>query len=83
MNAALFEGALPDALLTYQRKANSAGYFSADRFASRIAKPTEHELALNPDVFADQSDEQICQTLVHEMTILAARPRQAAEQRLP
>ena len=31
-NAALFEGGLPDVFITYQRKANSFGYFSPDRF---------------------------------------------------
>ena len=66
-NAALFEGALPDVFITYQRKANSAGYFSADRFSGRVGKFGKHELALNPDGFIGETDEQICQTLVHEM----------------
>jgi SprT-like family len=65
--AELFEGALPDVLLTYQRHAHSAGYFSPDRFSGRADKPGAHELALNPDVFTGQPDEEICQTLVHEM----------------
>jgi hypothetical protein len=30
-NAELFEGRLPDCLITYQRKANSAGYFAPER----------------------------------------------------
>jgi SprT-like family len=63
----LFEGALPDCFITYQRKANSFGYFSPDRFSGRIGKWGKHELALNPDAFINQSDEQVCQTLVHEM----------------
>ncbi len=54
--------------ITYQRKANSFGYFSPDRFSGRIGKFGKHELALNPDAFINQTDEQICQTLVHEMT---------------
>jgi hypothetical protein len=66
-SAALFGGALPDAFITYQRKANSMGYFSPDRFAFRAGKSSKHELALNPDGFINQTDEQICQTLVHEM----------------
>jgi predicted SprT family Zn-dependent metalloprotease len=65
--AELFEDALPDVLITYQRRAHSAGYFSPDRFSGRADKPGAHELALNPDVFTGQSDEEICQTLVHEM----------------
>jgi predicted SprT family Zn-dependent metalloprotease len=66
-NAELFANALPDCFITYQRKANSAGYFSANRFSDRVGTLDEHELALNPDGFISQTDEQICQTLVHEM----------------
>jgi predicted SprT family Zn-dependent metalloprotease len=65
--AELFEDALPDVLITYQRRAHSAGYFSPNRFSGREDKPGAHELALNPDVFTGQTDEEICQTLVHEM----------------
>jgi hypothetical protein len=53
--------------MTYQRKAHSAGYFSANRFAGRVEKFVFHEVALNPDGFSGQTDKQICQTLVHEM----------------
>jgi hypothetical protein len=67
-NAKLFEGALPDVFITYQRKANSVGYFSPDRFSGRVDRFGKHELALNPDAFINQTDEQIAQTLVHEMT---------------
>jgi predicted SprT family Zn-dependent metalloprotease len=66
-NAALFDNSLPDCLLTYQRRANSSGYFSPDRFAGRTVRVRHDELALNPDGFIGKSDEQICQTLVHEM----------------
>jgi SprT-like family len=66
-NAALFDAALPDVFITYQRKAHSFGYFSPDRFSGRIGKRGKHELALNPDGFIGQTDEQVCQTLVHEM----------------
>ena len=69
-NRVLFEGKLTDVFITYQRKAHSMGYFSPDRFAGRVGKFAKHELALNPDVFISQTDEQICQTLVHEMTHL-------------
>jgi SprT-like family len=67
-NNGLFDGTLPDCFITYQRKAHSAGYFSPDRFSGRVGQFGKHELALNPDGFIGQSDEQICQTLVHEMT---------------
>ena len=60
-NKTLFDG---------KRRAHSMGYFSPDRFAGRVGKFAKHELALNPDVFFSQTDEQICQTWVHEMTHL-------------
>jgi predicted SprT family Zn-dependent metalloprotease len=67
-NAELFADAvLPNVFITYQRRAHSSGYFAADRFSDRSGKTAEHELALNPDGFIDKTDEQICQTLVHEM----------------
>jgi hypothetical protein len=68
-NEALFANALPDVFITYQRKAHSFGYFSADRFSGRLGARTggKHELALNPDGFINQTDEQVCQTLAHEM----------------
>jgi hypothetical protein len=67
-NKDLFDDGLPDVFITYQRKAHSAGYFAADRFSGRVGQFGKHELALNPDGFINQSDEQVCQTLVHEMT---------------
>ena len=67
-NKRLFEGALPDVFLTYQRKANSDGYFSPNRFADRGDKVgAKAELSLNPDKFRAKSDEQICQTLARLM----------------
>ncbi|WP_454621319.1 SprT-like domain-containing protein [Bradyrhizobium cenepequi] len=66
-NATLFEGQLLDCFITYQRKAHSAGYFAPDRFAGRIERAKQHELALNPDGFYGETDQQVCQTLVHEM----------------
>ena len=66
-NIELFDGKLPDVFITYQRRANSAGYFSPDRFSGRVGKFGRHELALNPDGFIGQTDKQICQTLDHEM----------------
>ena len=66
-NAALFDRTLPDVFITYQRKANSVGHFSPDRFSGRIENFGRHELALNPDAFIAQTDEQVLQTLVHEM----------------
>jgi predicted SprT family Zn-dependent metalloprotease len=67
-NRELFDGTLPDVFITYQRRANSYGYFAPDRFSGRTGTFGKHELALNPDSFINQTDEQVCQTLVHEMT---------------
>jgi len=47
-NAELFEGSLLDVFITYQRKANSAGYFAPERYSSRVGTDGQHELALNP-----------------------------------
>jgi hypothetical protein len=72
-NRVLFNGMLPNVFITYQRKANSLGYFGADRFAGRpssyhtkMIRMGRHELALNPDGFVGKSDKEICSTLVHE-----------------
>jgi len=69
-NRALFEIGQPDVFITYQRKAHSRGYFSADQFSGRSAEFGKHELALNPDTFINRTDEQICSTLVHEQVHL-------------
>jgi predicted SprT family Zn-dependent metalloprotease len=66
-NHQLFKGSLPQVLVVLHRRANSKGYFAADRFSKRRGKALTHELALNPDVFLNQTDEEICSTLVHEM----------------
>lgn len=66
-NERLFDGALPDLLITYQRKAGSCGYYSPARFERRDGKERVPELALNPAVFREQSDMEILQTLGHEM----------------
>jgi predicted SprT family Zn-dependent metalloprotease len=64
----LFDKSLPDVFITYQRKAHSQGYFSANRFSGRGGgELRRHELALNPDAFIGETNKQICQTLVHEM----------------
>src|SRR5262245_2513382 len=66
-NRELFDGSLPDVLVTLQRRGNSRGYFSRERFVGRNGqKEAAHELALNPDHFG-RTDAEICSTLVHEM----------------
>src|SRR2546427_3077583 len=66
-NRELFEGSLPQVLVTLQRHANTRGYFSPERFHGRIGKAAVHELALNPDSFTGRTDEMILSTLAHEM----------------
>jgi hypothetical protein len=66
-NRELFDGSLPQVLVTLQRHANTRGYFSPERFKGRVDRQTVHELALNPDNFTGRSDELILSTLTHEM----------------
>jgi predicted SprT family Zn-dependent metalloprotease len=65
-NRELFAGKLPDVFITLQRRANSKGHFSPDRYSGRGIKLDRHELALNPDAFIARSDKEIVSTLVHE-----------------
>jgi hypothetical protein len=69
-NAELFDGSLPQLLVTLQRKGSTHGYFSPDRFVGRTKGATAHELALNPDHFTGRSDEEILSTLAHEQVHL-------------
>ena len=59
-NAALFDGALPDVFITYQRKANSAGYFLArPLLRSASASSASTSSRSTPMVSSGDSDEQI------------------------
>lgn len=69
-NAKLFSGKLPHVLVTLQRHPNARGYFSPERFHERGGKTRVHEIALNPDTFADETDERVLSTLAHEMAHL-------------
>jgi predicted SprT family Zn-dependent metalloprotease len=66
-NAQLFEGTLPNVLVTLHRHANTRGYFAPERFTGRGETATAHELAMNPDTFTGRTDEEILSTLAHEM----------------
>jgi predicted SprT family Zn-dependent metalloprotease len=65
-NARLFGGALPDCLITLQRKRTARGYFWASIFTARSDDSTTDEIAMNPEHFG-RSDAEILSTLVHEM----------------
>lgn len=71
LNQTLFQGTLPSALVTFQRRANSRGHYSPGSFEARgDATITTDEIALNPDAFEGRTDEQIFSTLAHEMAHL-------------
>ncbi len=64
-NLALFDGKLPQPMLTLQRKKGAVGYFSAKRWAHTSGVKVS-EIALNPLCFANRSLLQFFQTIVHE-----------------
>lgn len=63
-NSVLFNGDLPDMLLTFQRGRNTFGYFAPERFTG---ESSVSELAMNPDYFGGRSLADTLSTLVHEM----------------
>jgi len=64
-NFKLFEGMLPECILTVQREKKTMGYFSPFRWSNTEGKIV-HELAINPAYFAGHPLLEIFQTLVHE-----------------
>lgn len=66
-NKKLFDGKLPDCLITLNRKANSYGYYHHEKFQSRAGKDLLSEISLNPDGFNNRDDIEILSTLAHEM----------------
>lgn len=65
-NERLFEGKLPSCLITFQRQKRIMGYVSLERWVNKRKEYT-HELAINPEYFANFPLMEICQTLCHEM----------------
>lgn len=66
-NNELFDGALPQVLITFARKKNAKGYLSPESFKGRETGELAHEIAMNPDSFRERSDIDVLSTLVHEM----------------
>lgn len=64
-NTRLFDGKLPECLLTFQRAKRTMGYFSKQRFVDKSGQKTD-ELALNPEYFAVVPVLEVLATLVHE-----------------
>lgn len=77
-NAELFDGKLPSVLITFQRHANTRGYFAKDRFSERAGDSKVHELAMNPDTFIGRTDRDILSTLAHEMVHVWQEENKAA-----
>jgi len=69
LNRSLFEGELPNCLITLQRSKKSYGYFCGDRFGRADGTLTD-EIALNPTHFHDRPQEEVLATLAHEMVHL-------------
>ncbi|ELN0128911.1 SprT-like domain-containing protein [Pseudomonas putida] len=68
-NVQLFDGQLPDCLITLQRERRTYGYFSRKRFARRSGEMTD-EIAMNPGYFAIRSLRKTLSVLAHEMVHL-------------
>lgn len=81
-NQHLFDGALPDCVITLSHHRSAYGYFRSTPFGDREA-PAEpvvdedgneegsiDEIALNPWKFRDRTDREVFSTLVHEMVHL-------------
>jgi hypothetical protein len=66
-NRELFNGELPAELFTLQRRANTKGYFSPDRFVAIGGEMRIGEIAMNPAYFVVRTPIDTCSTLVHEM----------------
>ena len=66
-NVHLFAGELPQLLVTLQRKPRMLGHFAPVRYEHRSNTDVIHEIALNPDGFVGETDEEILSTLAHEM----------------
>jgi hypothetical protein len=63
-NAALFQGRLPDCLITLQRKSNSMGFFLPAKFTNG-EQVTSDEVTLNPSRIKDLSTVDLLVVFVH------------------
>lgn len=65
-NEKLFDGELPEVLISLQRQKNTFGYFSTNRWRGSEAESV-HEIAVNPMYFITEKPLELFQTIVHEM----------------
>lgn len=68
-NRSLFDGMLPDVLITFTRKRGALGYFAHSRFENN-QEQVSHEISLNPQYTKVLGDRETLSTLVHEMVHL-------------
>lgn len=66
-NRQLWDGRLPDCIITMRNHVNSFGYFSKDRFIRPSDGKLVDEIAMNPGYFALRPLEITLSTLGHEM----------------
>ena len=66
-NEQLFDGKLPQCLITFQRERRTHGFFNGQRFVNRNDNSMTDEIAMNPTFFGITPLSEIMQTLVHEM----------------
>lgn len=71
LNRSLFDGLLPECLITLQRHRGIHGLFSPHRFIREDAA-TVHEIAINPQTFAMATLREVLSILGHEMCHLWA-----------
>jgi len=65
-NESLFDGELPQTLMTLQRNRATQGLFSPDRFIRHDAT-TVHAIEINPQIFAMSTLKEVLAVVVHEM----------------
>lgn len=65
-NTNLFDGLLPQPMLTFSRRRMTYGLFVPGLWSGE-GDERIHEIALNPDQLATRTDQEIAGTLVHEM----------------
>ncbi len=66
-NDNLFDGVLPECVITLQRKRGARGYFWAEQWVRDGDDEPAHEIAINPETFEGRTTKDILSTLVHEM----------------
>jgi len=74
-NKRLFDGKLPDCLITVRKHGKARGFFHGEVFESTDGDEIRDEIALNMQYFKDRTPAQTLSTLVHEMVDLEQHHR--------